>query len=180
VLEVAKNEVSSFFKPNLAVLVFCSLLCDSLGQHHAEDTEDKNALHYLSRGIFTGQVRNFTMSTINKGELNDYYANAIGRSIHYESLPYKGFSVGLNGIFVYKTFSNDLLEIDTNVNAHSSYELQLFDVEHKGNYTDIDRLEELFLKYESKKLRLIYGKMEMKSPLINLHDGRMKPKVFPD
>ena len=118
------------------------------------------------------------MVTINKKELSDFYANAIGASIHYETLPFKGFSVALNGIFVYRTVSNDLLAIDSISNQFSRYELQLFDVEHKGNYTDLDRLEELYLKYETEKIRVMYGKMELISPLINLHDGRMKPKVF--
>lgn len=118
------------------------------------------------------------MSTINNGELTDYYANAIGASIHYETLPFKGFTLGLNGIFVYKTLSNDLLQIDSIAQQNSRYELQLFDVEHPGNYNDLDRLEELYIKYQYNHFNIMYGKMEIESPLVRLHDGRMKPKVF--
>ena len=93
--------------------------------------EDKNLLHYFSNGELSGQIRDFTMSTINAGELDDYYANAIGASIHYETLPFKGFSVALNGIFVYRVFSNDILAIDTIAQDHSQYELQLFNIKDK-------------------------------------------------
>lgn len=140
--------------------------------------EDKNLLHYFSNGELSGQIRDFTMSTINAGELDDYYANAIGASIHYETLPFKGFSVALNGIFVYRVFSNDVLAIDTIAQDHSQYELQLFNIKDKGNFSDLDRLEELYVKYEREKLAFTYGKMEIESPLVRLHDGRMKPKVF--
>lgn len=118
------------------------------------------------------------MATVNQNHLRDYYTNAIGASIHYETLPFKGFSLGLNGIFVYGTFGNDLLAIDSNTGQFSRYEIQLFDIEHKGNYTDLDRLEELYIKYESEHFRAMYGKVEIETPLVNKHDGRMKPKVF--
>ena len=160
--------------------LFVVLLCLVWANLHAQDhsAEEENVLHYFSSGILTGQIRDFSMSTMNHDELSDFYANAIGASIHYETLPFEGFSVALNGIFVYRTFSNDLLAADSISNRISKYELQLFDLEHKGNYTDLDRLEELYLKYENEKIRVMYGKMELISPLINLHDGRMKPKVF--
>ncbi len=128
------------------VLLICVWWSNLSAQDHTP-SEEKNALHYFSNGILTGQMRDFSMVTINKNELSDFYANAIGTSIHYETLPFKGFSVALNGIFVYRTVSNDLLATDSISKQFSRYELQLFDVEHKGEYTDLDRLEELYLKY---------------------------------
>lgn len=135
---------------------------------------DEGILHHFSKGILSGQIRNFSMATINNQELTDYYANAIGAS----TLPFKGFTLGLNGIFVYKTFSNNLLKVDSIAQQKSHYELQLFDVEHPGNYNDLDRLEELYIKYQYHDFNIMYGKMELESPLVQLHDGRMKPKVF--
>ena len=160
----------------LCFLIFSHAISPLFAQDHNE--EPKKLVYYFSNGHFTGQIRDYTMTTVNAGSLRDYYANAIGASIHYETLPFKGVSVGLNGIFVYRAFSNDLLAIDSIANSNSRYEIQLFDVEHQGNYTDLDRLEELYLKYETKKINLMYGKMEVESPLVRLHDGRMKPKVF--
>ena len=135
-------------------------------------------VEYFKRGHLSGQIRNFTMVTVNNKALSDYHANAIGASIHFETLPYKGFSVGLNGLFVYRMFSNDLLENDAISGTASNYEMQLFDIEHKGNFNDLDRLEELYLKYNHKNLTFFAGKMEIETPLVNMHDGRMKPKVF--
>ena len=159
-------------------LVFICTLVVIAGYAQTHEKEEENIVHYFSQGHLTGQIRDFSMSTINKGSLQNYYANAIGASIHYETLPFKGFTVALNGIFVYRGFSNDLLAIDSLAQSHSQYELQLFDVEYRGNFNDLDRLEELYVKYERKKLTLTYGKMEIESPLVRLHDGRMKPKVF--
>jgi len=133
---------------------------------------------YFKGGQLFGQVRNFTMSTINQGELHDYYANATGVSIHYETKPWKGLKAGINGIFVYKTFSNDLLEIDSHTGKSSSYEKQLFDIDNPGNYDDLVRLEQLYLDYQFKKWNTTLGKMEVESPIVNVHDGRMMRKVY--
>ncbi|MGB0424825.1 MAG: hypothetical protein ACPGED_10890, partial [Flavobacteriales bacterium] len=163
----------------LLVLGFLAFAMVGFAQHHEEhSSEKKKLIHYFKNGHFHGQVRNFTMATINSGSLNDYHASAVGASIHFETLPFKGFSTGFNGLFVYRAFSNSLNATDSRSNKGSVYEVQLFDVEHPGNYTDLDRLEELYLKYRYKGVRVTFGKMEMHSPLVNPHDGRMKPKVF--
>lgn len=169
----------------LLFLTIVTLAFNTLAQHKSQhkdtsftDTNEHKWVDYFKGGHLYGQVRNFTMVTVNNGPLQNYHANAIGASIHFETKPYRGFSVGLNGLFVYRMFSNDLLETDAIAGSSSKYELQLFDVEHKGNFTDLDRLEELYLKYHKKRLTLIGGKMEIETPLVNMHDGRMKPKVF--
>lgn len=155
-----------------SLMVLCSYA------NHGDSTKTIKIVDHFKNGHFSGQIRNFSMATINRGNLTDYYASAIGASVHYETLPFKGISIGLNGIFVYRLFSNDLLKTDPVSFSASKYELQLFDVEHKGNYNDLDRLEELYLKYEHHNLQFMFGKMEIVTPLVNLHDGRMKPKVF--
>ncbi len=146
---------------------------------HGEDsTRTSKVVDFFKQGHFSGQIRSFTMSTINDGELSDYVASAIGASVHYETKEWKRLKIGLNGLFVYKAFSNDLLELDTLVGKSSKYELQLFDIEHPGNYTDLDRLEELYIDYNHNHWNATIGKMEIETPIINKHDGRMKPKVF--
>jgi len=158
------------------LLLFSSQFANANGSDTTQ--QHLRMVDYFIKGHFYGQVRNFTMSTINQGSLSDYYVNAIGASVHYETFPWKGFKVGLNGLFVYKTFSNELLDIDPIAGETASYELQLFDVEQPGNYTDLDRLEELYLHYDHRGFSATFGKMEIHTPLVNLHDGRMKPKVF--
>ncbi len=143
-----------------------------------DSTATKKLVTFFKQGHFYGQIRDFTMSTINQGQLRDYYANAIGASIHYETKPWKGFKVGINGLFIYRGFSNDLLAKDSLVGKYSSYEQQLFDLEYPGNYTDLDRLEELYIDYTYHHWNATFGKMEVETPIVNMHDGRMKPKVF--
>ncbi len=162
----------------LLVIVSCKIAFaneeDSLKAHKGPH----KVLDFFRQGHLSGQIRNFTMSTINDGPLNDYLANAIGASIHYETKQWRGLKLGLNGLFVYKGFSNDLLAIDSLAEKPSNYELQLFDIEHPGNYNDLDRLEELYVNYQFKDLNVRLGKMEIETPIVNKHDGRMKPKVF--
>jgi hypothetical protein len=162
-----------------SVLISIVLFSTFVGYTNQDDsTRVDKLVDFFSKGHFSGQIRDFSMVTINHGHLFDYYANAIGAQVHYETLPIKGFSIGLNGLFVYRLFSNDLLNVDSISGSSSKYELQLFDVEHKGNYADLDRLEELYLKYKHHGFTATIGKMEIKTPLVNIHDGRMKPKVF--
>lgn len=168
------------------IILFLSAVFLGNSQHDLQKAEHKivspshivKCVDYFKKGHLSGQIRNFTMATFNKQALSDYHANAIGASIHFETLPFKGFSVALNGLFVYRMFSNDLLVEDVIAGATSNYEMQLFDIEHKGNFNDLDRLEELYIKYHHKNISLFAGKMEIETPLVNLHDGRMKPKIF--
>jgi hypothetical protein len=55
------------------------------------------------------------------------------------------------------------------------YEIGLFDIEDAHNKTDIDRLEEFYLKYNFKKSSVIFGRQLLNTPFINLQDGRMRP-----
>ena len=55
------------------------------------------------------------------------------------------------------------------------YETGLFDIEDPANKKDIDRLEELYIKYHFKKSTLTLGKQLLNTPFINLQDGRMRP-----
>jgi hypothetical protein len=48
------------------------------------------------------------------------------------------------------------------------------------NHEDLDRLEDLYLRYyftKSNKSFIQYGKFHLKTPLINLQDGRMRPNL---
>lgn len=100
-------------------------------------------------------------------------------SLHYQSLPYKGFKFEVKGIFTFQTFSSDLNEPDPNTNKASKWEIELYDVLDRDNKTDLDRLEELFLNYEWKNSFVRYGRIPIdETPLLNQRDGRMKPYAF--
>lgn len=163
----------------LSVVAFFALFSFVGLSSEGDSTKVKNGiLRFFLEGKVHGNIRNFTMSTLNSGDLSDYYANAMGASLHYETASFHGFKVGLNGIFIYRLFSSDLNALDSITGKTSKYERQLFDLEHPGNYGDLDRLEELYVEYHHKGMNVTLGKMEIESPMVNIHDGRMKPKVF--
>lgn len=118
------------------------------------------------------------MATLNEGALSDYWANAIGGGLGYRTASFRGFQLGVRGVFHYNVASSNLLATDSLAGKSSRYERQLFDVEHPENRYDLDRLEELFIQYRWRKSLLRWGKMEVHTPLVNLRDARMKPYVM--
>ena len=130
-------------------------------------------------GTITGHLRNYFMSTINEGSLTDYYANAIGGAMRFRSHEFYNFEFGVAGIFTYKAFSSDLNKVDPITGEFSRWEHQLFDVLDFNNFNDLDRLEELYVRYNFSNGFVTYGKMEIEeTPLMNRQDGRMKPFAF--
>lgn len=142
-------------------------------QNQTEDTT--SLLHAFKKGQIHGHFRYYFMATDNKAGLSDYYANAIGGGIKYETAPFKRFQFGVSGFFVFNIGSSDLARPDPKTNQLNRYELGLFDVEDPTNRRDIDRLEELYLKYSWKQSHITFGKQLINTPFINLQDGRMRP-----
>jgi hypothetical protein len=68
-----------------------------------------------------------------------------------------------------------MTKVDPFTNAVNRYEVSLFDIENPANKHDLDRLEELYLKYNFGKSHVIAGKQLINTPFINLQDGRMRP-----
>lgn len=150
---------------------------DSLEHHGYIDS--LNLAQHFSRGHVKGHLRNFFMSTVNQGELKDYWTNAYGMSLHYESIPFYGFVFEMKGIFSFQTLSSDLNERDELTQKGSKWEVELYDVLDSYNTHDLDRLEELFIEYRWKESHIKYGRIAIDdTPLINESDGRMKPFVF--
>ena len=141
------------------------------------------SLHNLKElfglGTITGHLRNYFMSTMNEGALTDYYANATGGAMRFRSHEFYNFEFGAAGIFTYKAFSSDLNRVDPVTGEFSKWEHELFDVLDFDNFNDLDRLEELYVRYNFTDGFITYGKMEIEeTPLMNHQDGRMKPFAF--
>ena len=115
------------------------------------------------------------MATQNKNKLTDYYANAVGGGIKFETAKFKNFQLGLSGFFVFNIGSSNLTVPDAQTNQINRYEIGLFDIENPTNKKDIDRLEELYIKYYYKISSATFGKQLLNTPFINLQDGRMRP-----
>jgi hypothetical protein len=134
-----------------------------------------NILHNI--GTFEGHIRNFFMTTTNHGDFPDYYAWALGGGLGYYSPVIKGFQVGMSGYIIYNLTSSPLAPAAPFTNR---YEIGLFDITNPDNHEDLDRLEDLYLRYyfsEKNKSFIQVGKFHLKTPLINLQDGRMRPNL---
>ena len=140
----------------------------------AEDST--SILFAFKHGKVHGNLRYFFMATENQDRLTDAYANAAGGGLFYETGSYKGFQMGVGGYFIYNVGSSDMTRIDPYTHTISRYETSLFDLEDLANKHDLDRLEELYLKYNfTKSSHMSVGKQLINTPFINLQDGRMRP-----
>ncbi|SFT52388.1 hypothetical protein SAMN05216474_1071 [Lishizhenia tianjinensis] len=154
----------------LVFTIVCLVGLGAWATEHDTVTVEHNMLEAFHHGHLKGQIRDYTMMTVNAGSGADFYTQAIGASLHYETAEFYGFSMGLKGMFIHRVFSNDI--------STARFERQLYDLENPSNYNELDRLEELYFNYHYKFMNLRFGKMEVKSPIVNKHDGRMKPKMF--
>ncbi len=165
------------------ILWLCNLAVLSAQQEHTaipdHNQELESLSHLFTRGSLTGHIRSFFMTTLNEGDLKDYYAQAVGGAIRFETAEFHGFHAGVAGIFTYKTFSSDLQEPDPTTGEISKWEYELFDILDPDNFNDLDRLEELYIQYRFNSGTLSYGKLDIEdTPLLNRSDGRMKPFAF--
>lgn len=172
ILAQQHNNESEFLEPHYTIN---TLKDDHNGIYQHEDTSSITRLSdFFTKGELHGNVRNYFMSTINYGELSDYYANAAGGSLVYHTARWRGFELGLGGLFIFNVFSNDLTAEDPITEGTSKYEQQLFDLKNPENRTDLDRMEELFINYRWQHSFVQYGKFGLLTPLVNRQDTRMK------
>lgn len=129
----------------------------------------------LKNGTFQWKLRCFSSLTINEGALSDYFANALGINLRYETNKFHGFQFGINGYYGFNVSSSDLTKKDPTTNAVNRYELGLFDIEDPANKFKLYRLDELFISYAWKRNRIKLGCQSINIPLINMQDGRMNP-----
>ncbi len=147
----------------------------ALWKEKGTETDSTSLLSAFRRGHASGHFRYFFMATDNKGTLTDYHANAVGGGIKFETARFKNFQLGVSGFFVFNIGSSDLSIPDPKTNQHNRYEIGLFDIEDPTNKKNIDRLEELYIKYHFKNSVITFGKQLLNTPFINLQDGRMRP-----
>ncbi len=150
--------------------------------HHNErvklDSQSKTLQNFLRKGSFFGHSRFYSMYTDNADGLTDYYAHAVGVGIGYETGTWKNITLGISGYAIYNLQSSDFSKLDSASNQPNRYELGLFDVTNPSNHHDLDRLEDLYIKYSNHQLELKFGKQHIRSPFINPQDGRMRPTLI--
>jgi outer membrane porin, OprD family len=147
-------------------------------QEPVTETQNRHATNLLEafeHGHFHGSFRSYFMATDNARNLSDYHALAAGGGLHFSTAPWHGFSFGIGGLFNYNITSSDLGAKDSLTGASNRYEIGLFDVEDPKNRHDLDRIEELWLRYQYKNSRITVGQQSLQTPFINYQDGRMRP-----
>ncbi len=135
----------------------------------------KSVLNAFKNGIFQGHFRYFNMITLNENELSDYYANAVGGGLRFESGKFHNFQFTVSGFYSFNIGSSDMTKPDPKSGQLNRYEIGLFDLENPSDKKSIDRLEEFHLKYNYDKSFLVFGRQLLNTPFINLQDGRMRP-----
>ncbi len=140
-----------------------------------ETVDTTSILSAFKRGKFNGHFRYYFMATDNKPGLTDFYANAAGGGIRYETAIFHGFQFAVSGFYTFNIGSSDFAKTDTATGQFNRYEIALFDVNDASNKKDIDRLEEFYLKYQYKNASVTVGRQLLNTPFINLQDGRMRP-----
>lgn len=151
---------------------------DKLHQIQTKQSTDSVCLKdCINKAHWSAHTRTFFMSTQNEGGLKDDYALGFGAGIGLITKPIRGFQVGVSGFFIYNLMSSNIHEPDPLTGALNRYELGLFDIEETTNKNDLDRLEELFIKYTYSKSSIAVGKMILNTPFMNPQDGRMRPTI---
>jgi hypothetical protein len=159
----------------LLPFLFVALTLSNFG-FGQEAQSEKSLYDSFIEGKLHGEVRNFFMNTITEGELKDYYTNATGVALDYETKPLYGFSAGVHFRSVFKTFGVSLSQEEPLVGAAAKWEYELYDLLEKGKYRDINKVQELYLKYQYKDSYFSIGRIETEyTPLLNNSDGRMGP-----
>lgn len=137
--------------------------------------DNQDLISAFQNGKVHGHFRYFFMATQNESILSDYYANAGGGGIRYETQKFKGFSFAVSGFYIFNLGSSNLSKLDSFSQTKNRYEIALFDLEDPNNHKDLDRLEEFFIRYQFQKIKITWGRQLINNPFINLQDGRMRP-----
>ncbi|AWV97230.1 hypothetical protein DJ013_03205 [Arcticibacterium luteifluviistationis] len=143
----------------------------------AQQVKHESLAQFLAKGKVSGKTRFYFMATDNESPLTDYHALGIGAGIGYTTPTYKGFSAGISGFYMMNVFSSDLSILDPITQNPNRYELGLFDVTEPENKKNLSRLENFYIQFEKKKIKLKYGQYTPKYLFINPQDGRMSPTM---
>ncbi|WNB18371.1 OprD family outer membrane porin [Marivirga arenosa] len=147
-------------------------------KHGSFNPNEAHSFHeWFKNGHVSGLFRSNTIQTFRPSSNSFHAASGLGGRIYYHSAYWHGLQVGVGGIYTYNILSTDLSETADH-EFNPKWEHQLFDLEDPQNKHDLDRLEELFIKYRFKDSYIKFGKMVLNTPLVNPQDSRMKPSAF--
>ena len=138
-------------------------------------TNATSLLNAFKTGSVKGHFRYFYMATDNQNKLTDYYANAAGGSLKFETAKFYGFQLGLSGYYTFNLGSSDFSIPDSSTQQFNRFESSLFDIEQPSNKNNLAKLQEFYIQYQFKKSNIVLGRQLINTPFINTQDGRMMP-----
>lgn len=160
------------------LLLFSMLLVYPVfAQTNQDSTSQSGIRHLFEQARWDFHSRTFLMATVNKESLKDDYTLAQGAGIGMLTKSLKGFQFGVSGYFIFNVISSDLIKRDSTTGLLNRYEIGQYDVTDLKNKTDMDRLEELYLRYSNKHVSITIGRMNLNTPFMNPQDGRMRPTL---
>lgn len=161
------------------LLLVASLLAGTVAAQELragyEAADSNNLLQALKRGHLRVQFRHFFMATRNAPGLSDYYADAVGVGIHYQTRAFHHIRLGLSGYFIYNLFSADLGRPDPQTGAANRYEIGLFNITNPSTKHPVNRPGEFYLNYQHGTTCITLGRQLIQTPFINPQDSRMLP-----
>ncbi len=149
---------------------------DSVNHGSFNPNEANSFKEWFQKGYTSGLIRVNMMHTLRPTSRTYHAALAIGGRLYYHTSYWKGFQLGVGGLYTYNITSTNLDSEDYQFTP--KWERQLFDLENPSNKHDLDRLEELFVKYRFNDSYIKLGKMLLETPFVNPQDSRMKPSAF--
>ena len=81
--------------------------------------------------------------------------------------------MAISGYSIFKLGSSNFSKQDPLTGQYDKYEVGLYDITNLANKNDLNRLEELYLKFNFKNSFIRLGRQFINTPFINLQDGRM-------
>lgn len=165
--------------PGIFILFsFLSTFCSSSVEAQNFDTIFNHQINSAFRqSKISGRARYFLMFTENQKNLSDYYANAIGLNLEYETGNFYGFRFNIAGSFVANFGSSDLSKPDELTHTYNRYEAGLFNQADLTQTQNFARIEKLNLSWNSKHWILTAGFQPLQTAFINPQDGRMEPTM---
>lgn len=156
-------------------LLTSSILLVFTAYTFAQSSDSLSLREALRKGHQDIQIRNHFMATEHLNEVSDYYTNAVGISLKYETAPWHGLQWAGKANVVFEAFSNGLNALDPITGKGAKWEAELYDFRNRDWKQLVMRWEELYLKYNWRKSYLRVGKQEInEGPLFLNRDGRMK------
>ena len=144
--------------------------------HLSSFAQETDTLRSKTKNPVQGTLgfRSYWMSTSYWEDFKGDFALGQSAFLRLNTKEYKGFSLqGRYAVFG-NVWSSDLTAKEPTTRNFNRYEVGLFDVNNPSDRL-FGKVEELQIRYHSAKFDVVAGRMNINTPFINTHDGRLSP-----